>query len=54
MTWSELSSKKDSQEGWVEVNYCPLASGQACDERKLLFASDECPVQCSRFCLSSV
>jgi DNA-directed RNA polymerase-3 subunit RPC5 len=44
VTWSELSSRKDSQEGWVDLNYCPLTSQQACDERKLLFSSDDCPL----------
>ena len=48
MTWSELSSRKDSQEGWVDLDYCPLTSQQACDERKLLFASDDCPLLSSK------
>ena len=49
VTWSELSSRKDSQEGWAELKYYPLTSEQACNERKLLFASDDCPVQSSRY-----
>ena len=54
MTWSELSSRKDSQEGWVDLNYCPLTSQQACDERKLLFSSDDCPLLSSKYAIGTV
>lgn len=45
MSWSELLSKRESEEGWVQLEFHPLTSQQACDEHRLLFATSALPLQ---------
>lgn len=42
VSWSEHSSRHATEEGWQQVEFMPLTSPQADDERRLLFAPDDC------------
>ena len=49
MSWSELSNRKEAQEGWLEVKYSAVTSHAACSERKFLFASDDSYISSLRY-----
>lgn len=42
VSWSEHTSRHATEEGWQQVDFRPLTSPQADDERRLLFAPDDC------------
>lgn len=42
VSWSDYSSRHATEEGWQQVDFRSLTSPQADDERRLLFAPDDC------------